>query len=51
MFVFFFKWRCLPSYEFDGLEVFPILIILDFLHVITNKYTVLNQKVSFLLQF
>jgi len=25
--------------------------ILDFLHVITNIYTVLNQKVSFLLQF
>jgi len=25
-------------------------IFLDFLHVITNMYTVLNQKVSFLLQ-
>jgi len=32
------------------LRYFPCLDFSRFLHVITNKYTVLNQNVSFLLQ-
>ena len=42
----------LPNNEFDvSNDVFPCLDCSRYLYVLTNRYTMLNQKVLFLLQF